>query len=27
VSAQLLDRLHAQEPAFFEQAVLDLLMA
>jgi len=27
VAAELLDRLHAQEPAFFEQAVLDLLMA
>ena len=27
VAADLLDRLHAQSPAFFEQAVLDLLMA
>lgn len=27
VSADLLTRLHAREPAFFEQAVLDLLMA
>jgi restriction system protein len=27
IAAQLLARLHAQEPAFFEQAVLDLLMA
>lgn len=27
VRADLLERLHAQEPAFFEQAVLDLLMA
>lgn len=27
VAADLLMRLHAQEPAFFEQAVLDLLMA
>lgn len=27
VAADLLARLHAQEPAFFEQAVLDLLMA
>lgn len=27
VAAQLLTRLHDQEPAFFEQAVLDLLMA
>lgn len=27
VAADLLDRLHAQAPAFFEQAVLDLLMA
>lgn len=27
VAVDLLDRLHAQEPAFFEQAVLDLLMA
>lgn len=27
VAAELLTRLHAQEPAFFEQAVLDLLMA
>ncbi len=27
VVAQLLDRLHSQQPAFFEQAVLDLLIA
>lgn len=27
VAADLLSRLHGQEPAFFEQAVLDLLMA
>lgn len=27
VAAELLERLHAQPPAFFEQAVLDLLMA
>lgn len=27
VATELLTRLHAQEPAFFEQAVLDLLMA
>lgn len=27
VAVELLTRLHAQEPAFFEQAVLDLLMA
>lgn len=27
VAAELLVRLHAQEPAFFEQAVLDLIMA
>lgn len=27
VAADLLDRLHAQAPAFFEQAVLDLLLA
>lgn len=27
VAADLLDRLHTQSPAFFEQAVLDLLMA
>lgn len=27
VSAELLSRLHGQEPSFFEQAVLDLLMA
>lgn len=26
VAADLIDRIHAQEPAFFEQAVLDLLM-
>lgn len=26
VAAELLSRLHAQDPAFFEQAVLDLLM-
>jgi restriction system protein len=27
VAAQLLDRIHSQEPVFFEQAVLDLMMA